>query len=141
MHLTNQIHPTSAQFKQLAANFPKNQPVVMVNILKYKPETGRGSETGEAAYARYGQNVLPFLKKAGGRLLWRGEVQQTLIGDDGPPPHVILLVEYPSIQHFINMSTHPDYLKVAEDRTLGLEYGGLYASTTVYQGLRSGDAS
>ena len=46
----------------------------------------------------------------------------------------MLLVEYPSIQKFIETTTDPAYLKIAKDRTLGLEYGGLMASTTIYKG-------
>lgn len=134
MQLTNQIHPTPEQFKALVANYPKDQPVTMINILRYKDKTGNGEETGEMAYARYGQNVLPFLKKAGGRLLWRGDVHATVIGDGSQPPQVVLLVEYPSIQNFIEMTTDPEYIKIAKDRTLGLEYGGLMASTSVYKG-------
>lgn len=136
MQLTNHIHPTQEQFKALVANYPKDQPVVMINILRYKDKTGNGEETGETAYARYGQNVLPFLKKVGGRLLWRGDVNATVIGDTNAQPQVVLLVEYPSIQKFIEMSTDPAYLEIAKDRTLGLEYGGLLASSTVYNGLK-----
>lgn len=136
MELTNHIHPTPEQFKALVANYPKNQPVVMINILRYKDKTGTGEETGEMAYARYGQNVLPFLKKVGGRLLWRGDINATVIGDTTGQPQVVLLVEYPSIQKFIEMTTDPAYIKIAKDRILGLEYGGLMASTTVYNGLK-----
>ncbi len=136
MQLTNQLHPTREQFKTLVANYPKDQPVVMINILRYKAKTGNGEETGEMAYARYGQNVLPFMKKVGARLLWRGDINTTVIGDAAGQPQVVLLVEYPSIQNFIDMTTDPAYLEAAKDRTLGLEYGGLMASTTVYNGLK-----
>ncbi|MEM6317044.1 MAG: DUF1330 domain-containing protein [Bacteroidota bacterium] len=136
MQLTNQVHPTKEQFQELVKNYPKDQPVVMINILRYKEKTGNGEETGEAAYARYGQNVLPFLKKAGGRLLWRGDVRHTVIGDVEQPPQVVLLVQYPNIDKFIEMSTDPAYIEVAKDRTLGLEYGGLFASSTVYSSLK-----
>lgn len=137
MLLTNQIHPTAEQFQELVNNYPKDQPVVMINILRYKDKTGNGDETGEMAYARYGQHVLPFMKKVKARLLWRGTVHNTVIGDTKGAPQVVLLVEYPSIQNFIKMTTDPDYLKIAKDRTLGLEYGGLMASTTDYNGLKS----
>ena len=136
MQLTNHIHPTPEQLKALVANYPKDTPVVMINILRYKDKTGNGAETGEMAYARYGQNVLPFMKKVGARLLWRGDVNTTVIGDTDGQPQVVLLVEYPSIQKFIEMTSDPAYLKIAKDRTLGLEYGGLMASTTVYGGLK-----
>ena len=134
MELTNQIHPTPEQIKALVKNYPKDQRVVMINILRYKDKTGNGEETGETAYARYGQNVLPFMKKVGARLLWRGDVTHTVIGSTNESPHVVLLVEYPSVQNFIDMTSNPDYIKAAADRTLGLEYGGLMASTTVYKG-------
>ncbi len=134
MELTNQIHPTPEQIQTIIKEYPAGQPVVMINLLRYKDKTGNGEETGEAAYARYGQNVLPFMKKVGARLLWRGDVKHTVIGTAEGQPHVMLLVEYPSIQKFIEMTSDPAYLKAAEDRTLGLEYGGLMASTTVYKG-------
>ena len=134
MELTNQIHPTSEQIKALIKEYPKGQPIVMINILRYKDKTGNGEETGEAAYAKYGLNVLPFMKKVGARLLWRGDVKHTVIGTADNQPHVVLLVEYPSVDKFIEMTSNPDYLKAAEDRTLGLEYGGLIASTTIYKG-------
>lgn len=54
MQLTNQLHPTPEQFKVLVANYPKDQRVVMINILRYKDKTGNDAETGEMAYARYG---------------------------------------------------------------------------------------
>lgn len=136
MLLNNQIHPTAEQFQELVNNYPKDQPVVMINILRYKDKTGNGEETGETAYARYGQNVLPFLKKAKGRLLWRGDVNNTVIGSSEGQPQVVLLIEYPSITNFIEMTTDPAYIKIAADRTLGLEYGGLMASTTVYSALK-----
>ena len=134
MKLSNQIHPTPEQIEHLVHTYPKDEPVVMINLLRYKDKTDNGDETGEAAYARYGQNVLPFLKKVGGRILWRGDVHATVIGDSESPPHVVILVQYPSIQKFIEMSSDPAYLKVAKDRTLGLEYGGLLASKMVYKG-------
>lgn len=134
MELTNQIHPTPAQIKGLLEEYPKDQSVVMINILRYKDKTGKGEETGETAYARYGQNVLPFMKEVGARLLWRGDVKQTVIGTADGQPHVVLLVEYPSVEKFIEMTSNPAYIKAAADRTLGLEYGGLMASTTIYKG-------
>lgn len=134
MKLTNQIHPTPEQIKALIKEYPKGKSVVMINILRYKDKTGNGAETGETAYARYGQNVLPFMKKVGARLLWRGDIKHTVIGLGNNQPHVMLLVEYPSVEKFIEMTSDPAYLKAAEDRTLGLEYGGLMASTTVYKG-------
>ena len=123
MHLHNQVNPTKEQFKALM-NLPTDQPVVMVNILKYK--------NGKAACQRYLQNVMPFLKKASGKLIWKGQPLHTVIGDHENQPDVFMLVEYPSIIHFMDMITNPEYQEVAKDRTMGLTYGGLIACGSDY---------
>ena len=56
----------------------------------------------------------------------------TVIGDPQDQPHVVMLVEYPSIDNFLEMLANPEYQKCANDRTLALEYGGLIASKTTY---------
>ncbi len=132
MHLTNQIHPTKEQFRKLVASYPKDTPVTMINVLKFKGKTGNGNETGVEAYTRYGLNTLPFMKKHGAKLIWRGQVKGTLIGDDQDQAHVVMLVKYPTLQNFIDMTSDPEYVKVSKDRTIALEYGGLWASEEEY---------
>lgn len=126
--LSNQVLPTPEQLAQLQS-YPKNTPLVMVNILKFKAETETG-ETGQDAYARYFKNSGPFVAKSGAKLLWKGQVHTSLIGDLSKQPQLIFLVEYPSVDHFFAMITNPDYQKIATDRTLALEYGGLIACKT-----------
>jgi len=123
--LTNQIHPTPEQLAQLQT-YPKNTPVVMVNILKFKAKTENG-ENGQEAYARYFKNASPFVAKSGAKLVWKGHVHTSLIGNTANQPHIIFLVEYPSVNHFLAMAGNPDYQKIATDRSLALEYGGLIA--------------
>jgi len=135
MQLNNQIHPTKEQFRNLVANYPADQPVIMINILKYREKARKGNESGVSAYERYGQNVIPFMKKVGAQLLWRGKVNSTLIGDSKEQPDTILLVRYPTLQHFIDMTSDPEYVKVSEDRSIALEYGGLWACEEEYSSL------
>ncbi|MEO1260065.1 MAG: DUF1330 domain-containing protein [Bacteroidota bacterium] len=125
MHLHNQVNPTKEQFKALM-QLPLDQPIVMLNILKYKQ--GGGKE----AYQRYTQNVMPFLKKANGRLIWKGQSLHTVIGDTDDQPDLFMLVEYPSIVNFVDMITSPAYQVVAKDRTMSLIYGGLVACGSDY---------
>ncbi len=129
--LENQVLPTEQQIKQLMSA-PNDTPLVMVNILHFKTHTDNGEESGAAAYQRYSKNVLPLLQKAGGKVLWQGTVQYTIIGDDEQSPHMFLLVEYPSQQHFLSMIMSEEYRHISSDRTIALEYGGLYATTTNY---------
>lgn len=135
--LKDHILPSEQQIKQLMSA-PDNTPLVMVNILRFKTLTGNGEETGAIAYQRYSKNVHPLLQQAGGRVLWQGTVQQTIIGDDAQSPHMFLLVEYPSRQHFLDFIMSEDYRHISSDRTIALEYGGLYATTTNFA---IGDAS
>ncbi len=129
MQLT-QVAASQAQIAQLM-EYPKNTPLVMTNIIKFKTVTNNGNESGQEAYMRYFKNVQPFIAKAKAKLIWKGTVASTVIGDSEDQPDMILLVEYPSVDHFLQMATDPEYQKVAVDRTLALEYGGLIACKTI----------
>ncbi len=126
----NQVTPTQEQIAALLAH-PKDRPIVMVNIVKFKTSVEGGKESGAQAYARYGQNVQPLLKKAGGKILWQGSVATTVIGDSEGQPDLIFLVEYPSVTNFLEMTGSPEYQKIGRDRTIALEYGGLLACNTM----------
>ncbi len=126
--LTNQIHPTELQIAQLKS-YPKNVPIVMLNILKFKEFT-ETKETGQEVYARYFKNVAPFVKDAEATLIWKGNVHTNLIGNLEHQPQLVFLVEYPSIDHFFTMVSNPEYQKIARDRSIALEYGGLIACQT-----------
>lgn len=129
MQLT-QVKPSEEQIAQLMA-YPKDTPVVMVNILKFKTKTENSNETGQEAYARYFKNVQPLVAQSGAKLIWKGTVATTVIGDSDDQPNMILLVEYPSVTHFLEMASNPEYQKIANDRTIALEYGGLIACQTI----------
>jgi len=123
--LSNQVSPTDAQLAELQA-YSQNTPLVMLNILKFKVKIGT-NETGQEVYERYLKNASPFVEKAGAKLIWKGQVHNTVIGDSDQQPHVVFLVEYPTVNHFFAMVSNPEYKKIAGDRTIALEYGGLIA--------------
>ena len=129
MHLT-QIKSSEEQMAQLKA-YPKDTPLTMINILKFKKKTGKGNETGRAAYTRYFKNVQPLVAQSKAKLIWKGAVASTVVGDSTDQPDLIYLVEYPSVDHFIKLISNPEYQKISEDRTIALEYGGLIACKTL----------
>ena len=130
MNLTNQVIATKENFMDFIKNYPANIPVVMINIMKFKTTTATG-EAGKKAYMRYSKNVAPLLKGVGGRIIWSGIVNKTVIGDLADKPDMVAIVEYPSKQAFVNMATSPAYQAIKEDREISLEYGGLLASSTL----------
>lgn len=126
--LFNQVSPSNSQLAELQS-YPKDTPIVMFNILKFKPKTST-NETGEEVYVRYFKNATTFMKNSGAKLIWKGKVHNTVIGNSELQPQVVFLVEYPSVSHFFAMITNPEYQKIAKDRSLALEYGGLLACQT-----------
>ena len=77
-------------------------PVVMLNLLRFKPDGGR--ET----YARYAEAAGPFLKQSGAQVHYLADVAATVIGGDETWDEIIL-VEYPSVQAFFEMTSDPEY--------------------------------
>ena len=124
--LLNHVKPSKDQMDKLMG-YPKNTPLVMLNILKFKDKTGNENETGKEAYSRYFRNARPFIEQSNAKLIWKGAVATTVIGDSEKEPDMIFLVEYPSADHFLKMVSDPEYQKIANDRTIALEYGGLIA--------------
>ena len=131
MQLSDQVLPQREDFFAFANDYPADTPVIMINILKFKDKSGKGDESGREAYSRYSKNVAPLLEKVGGKVLWAGNVNQTVIGDTSDQPDMVLVVRYPSKQAFISMSTSDEYRVVGKDREIALEFGGLLASSTI----------
>jgi len=94
------LHPDRAQFEALAS-LETDGPVVMLNLLRFKPDGGR------EAYAKYAAAAGPFLTKVGASLRFRADARATVIGDEEWDE--MILVEYPSKQAFFEMSGDPDY--------------------------------
>lgn len=118
------LEPTAEQLAVLAAR-PADAPVVMVNLLKFKPEGGLRS------YLQYGQEVVPHLERVGATLRYAGGAPSVVIGEgERPWWDVILIVEYPTPQAFIDMVTTQEYAKVHEHRAAGLDRGDLIATST-----------
>lgn len=118
------LEPTAEQFAALAAR-PADAPVVMVNLLKFKPEGGLES------YLHYGREVAPHLERVGATLRYAGGAPSVVIGDgERPWWDVILIVEYPTPQAFIDMVRTQEYAKVHEHRAAGLDRGDLIATST-----------
>jgi len=118
------IEPSRRQIKELATS-PKTGPVVMINLLRYRPEGGA------AAYARYGDAVLPCLARVGARVVWQGRPDSVVIGEDADLWDAVLLVEYPSRQAFLDMVSSTQYQAIAGIRTEALADSRLIACNQV----------
>jgi uncharacterized protein (DUF1330 family) len=101
-------------------------PVVMLNLLRFLPEGGR------ERYEEYGAAVSPLLEKVGGKISFFGEAALPLLGCK--PWDLVLLVEYPTRQAFLDLVGSEEYKEIAHLRTEALVEAELHP-------LDLGDAS
>ena len=124
------IYPTPEQIADLLAG-PDDTPVVMVNLLRFKPQADGGTESGEEAYERYVTAMREVVEGAGGRILWAGNVDSVVIGGaDAAGFDAIGIVEYPSRRKFVEIATSARVQEIGADRAAGLESQWLIATTT-----------
>ena len=107
-----------------------DQPVVMINLLKFKTTTESG-ESGEAVYTRYAQNAAPLVAEVGGKLIWQGKADHYLVAGEEDRWDKVLLVEYPSRAAFLQMIQSPKFQEVQKERLAALECAALIASTSL----------
>ena len=114
------IIPTSDQLKQLLSQNYKG-PIVMVNILKFKPDGGAES------YRKYYEATKELMEgKAITRTVYRGDGLMPVIGEEEWDE--IALYEYPSINAFIEMTQDEKYQAVVPFRTNALIDSRLYCT-------------
>lgn len=93
-------------------------PVVMLNLLAFKPEGGR------ERYEEYMEAVRPIGEGIGARVVYAGRPAPAMIGAESWD--LVLLVEYPSRAAFLEMIGSPEYGEIAHLRTEALSRGELH---------------
>ena len=106
----NAMQPTEEQMKAFLA-LP-DEPVVMVNLLKFKPDGGAEE------YAKYGAGIQPCLAKVGAKLLFSGAGMACLIGNGDWD--AVALMQYPNPQALLDMIATEDYQAAHVHREAGL---------------------
>jgi uncharacterized protein (DUF1330 family) len=125
------LYPTSEQLQALLEG-PADVPVVMVNLLRMKPQADAPDAglTGEAAFRRYTEKMIPFIETKGARVLWSGRLDSQVVGSGADAFQMMALVEYPSRQAFVAIATDPYVAEIGLHRAAGLEGQWLLAATT-----------
>ena len=121
------ITPTKEQFSAFA-HHDRDGEVVMLNLLHFaesEPDEGAESSSpssGKVAYRDYSEDVVRMVESRGGRVVWTGQPEQVLIGDDVSDGwDLVVLVSYPSRSAFIDMVTSPNYNESHTKRERGLD--------------------
>lgn len=104
---------------------PADQPLHMLNMIRFKDRASyeKGSEfaakawTGEQAYAEYSRHSSPIATRSGGKVVYFGMPQLTLIGAEHEKWDAIFIVSYPNLASFLALVGDPDYKKHAFHRS------------------------
>ena len=116
------IYPSSDQVQTLLEG-PQDSPVVMVNLLTFKPRADAPDVglSGADAYQKYGTAMRAFIESHGARVLFSGRVDSTVIGEADCGFHAVALVEYPSRKKFIEIAQSHEVAEIGVHRAAGLE--------------------
>jgi uncharacterized protein (DUF1330 family) len=115
------IKSNDEEFRRFEKN--SNQgPVVMLNLLKFKPG-------GAADYVSYTKVAGRAVVDVGGKVLYMGKANELLNGDEAWD--YVILIQYPSRKAFLQMINNPEYLKAHEYRLKACERAVLYATDPV----------
>ena len=124
------LYPSPEQIQTLLAG-PVDGPIVMLNLLRFKP-TGDAPDddvSGEEAYRRYARPMIEFVTSKGGRVVFSGRVASQVVGTGGEGFHMVALVEYPSRAAFLQIANDPHVQEIGAHRAAGLEGQWLIAAT------------
>ena len=113
---TSAVNPSAESIAALRAR-PDDDPIIMVNLLKYAEPGGR------ERYARYGAVAGREIAARGGRVIYSGN---SVAGDDWDG---VALVYYPRRAAWLDMQDNAAYQAAIADRTAGLSARLLYAFT------------
>lgn len=104
--------------------------IIMLNLLKFReladysesPELAPTNKiSGKEAYQLYMKHTLPFLKSAGGEVIYQGKSHSFLIGPEDEKWDVVLLVKHKSAAKFLEFASDKGYLAGIGHRTAALE--------------------
>ncbi len=104
-------------------------PVVMLNLLRFRevadyshaPELAPAEPiSGAAAYDIYVEQVQPHLEASGGKLVFKGEGGQFLIGPEDERWDLAMLVEQSSLESFFAFAQMPGMNAILAHRTAAL---------------------
>lgn len=121
--MTGQIDPTKEAFAAFRAN-DREGPIHMLNLVRLRARAaypdGRQA-SGADAYAAYGRESGPIFARLGGKIVWRGQFEQMLIGPSDERWDHCFIAEYPSVAAFVAMIRDPAYREAVKHRQAAVD--------------------
>ena len=79
------------------------KPVVMLNLLRFRPDGGRGR------FLEYLNLAGPLVARYGAEIVYAGDGETPLAAESGQAWDAVALVRYPTRRAFADMVADPDY--------------------------------
>jgi uncharacterized protein (DUF1330 family) len=118
------IKVTSADIERFLSEDDGN-PVVMLNLLRFKPDGGR------QRYLDYLAMAGPIVARYGAEIIFAGDGATALCAEAGQSWDAVALVRYPTRSTFVNMIADPDYSVADPIRMSALEEAVLQPISTL----------
>ena len=124
MQVSNAHQPTREQWRDLQQH-DSGGPIYMLNLLKFREKAayadGRATTlSGEEAYAIYGRAVSRMVLEAGGKLVFSGRVEGTMVGVVEDSWDSVAIMMYPSLAVMGQMTSSAAYAEIHVHRDAGL---------------------
>ncbi len=116
-------------------------PIHMLNLIRLR-QTATGPDgrtvSGAEAYASYSRLSAPVFAGLGGRIVWRGALEQMLIGPENELWDICFIAEYPSVDAFAAMMRSgppPEHAAAALRRALLRHRSGTVRTGRFFQAV------
>jgi len=122
MTTLNALDPTPEQIKEFLSHAKADQPVFMVNLLKFKEKaTYKDGEdvSGKEAYGRYAKAFGKMVREQGVETIYGGAANVFMIGQGDWD--AVAVVKYPSAKDMFEAVSSDEYRKIHKHRRAGLE--------------------
>lgn len=124
MQVSSAHQPTREQWRDLQQH-DSGGPIYMLNLLKFREQAayadGRATTlSGEEAYAIYGRAVSRMVLEAGGKLVFSGRVEGTMVGVVEDSWDSVAIMMYPSLAVMGQMTSSAAYAEIHVHRDAGL---------------------
>lgn len=125
------IAPLNEQAMRALAD---DEPVVMLNLMRFRDQSLDGNGSGWDAYLRYSALTIKLIKAQGGTIIWTGTAEAVALGvADQHRWDYVALVRYPSRAAFLAMMTSPEYARANVERENGCADHAIIATRETYR--------
>ena len=125
--MASYVDPTKEDFERFH-EMQREGPLHMLNLLRFRDTAAYDDgtvATGAEAYQNYARESGPIFARLGGRQVWIGKPELTLIGPSDEQWDLAFIAEYPNVDAFVAMLRDADYRKTLRHRQAAVAYSRL----------------